>query len=270
MSGWSWITLCATPDPVGKKARKHSWSNEQNNVGIRLIWNPKKTQIEIIISMLFSSLPFLPSPWEAPCICVQSFHPEHVHSCLESSLPEKVKARDTQSRLKSGMKHGFPCTNVLSFCLKRRVQCLWVLGSIYTYYPVPVWLPTTGSGVSHVHRPRGLCTHGPLSCDMPPLPPSSGSGDQMHALWPHCPSWIPGGSDGKESACSAGGLGGEDALEKGMAGHCGILAWRIPWTEDPGGLQSVGSQRVGHDWMSMGPHMGAVVHSPSPCSAYHT
>ena len=160
MSGWSWITLCATPDPVGKKVRKHSWSNEQNNVGIRLIWNPKKTQIEIIISMLFSSLPFLPSPWEAPCICVQSFHPEHVHSCLESSLPEKVKARDTQSRLKSGMKHGFPCTNVLSFCLKQRVQCLWVLGSIYTYYPVPVWLPPTGSGVCHVHRPRGLCTHG--------------------------------------------------------------------------------------------------------------
>ena len=36
-------------------------------------------------------------------------------------------------------------------------------------------------------------------------------------------------------------------LEKEMATHSGTLAWRIPWTEEPGGLQSVGSQRVGHD-----------------------
>ena len=42
-------------------------------------------------------------------------------------------------------------------------------------------------------------------------------------------------------------LGQEDPLEKGMTAHSGILAWRIPWTEEPGGLQSVGSQRVGHD-----------------------
>ena len=50
----------------------------------------------------------------------------------------------------------------------------------------------------------------------------------------------------KESACNAGdpvrSLGGEDPLEKGMATHSGILAWRILWTEGPGGLQSVGSQ----------------------------
>ena len=43
-------------------------------------------------------------------------------------------------------------------------------------------------------------------------------------------------------------LGQEDPLEKGMATHCSILAWRIPWTEDSGGLQSMGSQRVGHDY----------------------
>ena len=42
-------------------------------------------------------------------------------------------------------------------------------------------------------------------------------------------------------------LGRGDALEKGMATHSSILAWRIPWTEKPGGLQSIGSQRVGHD-----------------------
>ena len=42
-------------------------------------------------------------------------------------------------------------------------------------------------------------------------------------------------------------LGGEDPLEKEMTTRSSILAWRIPWTEEPGGLQSMGSQRVGHD-----------------------
>ena len=42
-------------------------------------------------------------------------------------------------------------------------------------------------------------------------------------------------------------LGQEDPLQKGMATHSSNLAWRIPWTEEPGGLQSMGSQRVGHD-----------------------
>ena len=42
-------------------------------------------------------------------------------------------------------------------------------------------------------------------------------------------------------------LGQEDALEKGMATRSGILTWRIPWTEEPGGLQSIGLKRVGHD-----------------------
>ena len=42
-------------------------------------------------------------------------------------------------------------------------------------------------------------------------------------------------------------LGGEDPLEKEMATHSSILAWKTPWMEKPGGLQSMGSQRVGHD-----------------------
>ena len=42
-------------------------------------------------------------------------------------------------------------------------------------------------------------------------------------------------------------LGREDPLEKGMATHSSILAWRIPWAEEPCGLQSMGSQRVGHN-----------------------
>ena len=60
-----------------------------------------------------------------------------------------------------------------------------------------------------------------------------------------------GSSDGKESACNAVDLSSvplwEDPLEKGMATHSSILAWRIPWTEEPGGLRSMRSERVGHD-----------------------
>ena len=69
--------------------------------------------------------------------------------------------------------------------------------------------------------------------------------------------WIlasfPGGASGKESTCQktqgtcAQSLGQEDSLEKEMAIHTSILAWRIPWTEEPGRLYSMGSQKVGHD-----------------------
>ena len=57
---------------------------------------------------------------------------------------------------------------------------------------------------------------------------------------------FPGGSVGKESTCRAEmriqSLGQKDPLEESMATHSGIPAWRIPWTEEPGGLQSIGSQ----------------------------
>ena len=57
---------------------------------------------------------------------------------------------------------------------------------------------------------------------------------------------FPGGPGDKKSACSAGEpsliLGQEYPLEKGMATHSSILAWRIPWTEETGGLQSMGLQ----------------------------
>ena len=45
-------------------------------------------------------------------------------------------------------------------------------------------------------------------------------------------------------------LGWKDPLEEGMATYSGIFAWRIPWTEEPGRLQSMGSQRIRHDWMT--------------------
>ena len=57
---------------------------------------------------------------------------------------------------------------------------------------------------------------------------------------------FPGSSEVKESACNALDLdlilGWEDTLEKGMATHSSILAWRIPWTEEPGRLQAMGLQ----------------------------
>ena len=68
--------------------------------------------------------------------------------------------------------------------------------------------------------------------------------------WPGFPRWL----SGKESTCSAGdtedtssipGLG--RSPEEEMATHSSILAWEIPWTEEPAGLQSMGSQRVGHN-----------------------
>ena len=60
---------------------------------------------------------------------------------------------------------------------------------------------------------------------------------------------FPSGSADKESACSAGDvgltLGREEPLEEEMATHSSTLAWEIPWTEEPGRLQSMGSRRVG-------------------------
>ena len=60
-----------------------------------------------------------------------------------------------------------------------------------------------------------------------------------------------GGSDSKASAYNLGdwvqSLGREDLLEKGMATHSSILAWKIPWTDEPGWPQFMGSQRVEHD-----------------------
>ena len=64
---------------------------------------------------------------------------------------------------------------------------------------------------------------------------------------------FPGGSDGKAICLQCGrpgfnSLGQEDPLEKEVATHSNTLAWKITWMEEPGRLQSMGSQRVGHDW----------------------
>ena len=75
----------------------------------------------------------------------------------------------------------------------------------------------------------------------------------LDSLFCCLPIGFPGGSDGKMSAYNVGdpgsipGSGRSPDQEKEMATHSSILAWKIPWTEEPGRLQSVGLQRVGHD-----------------------
>ena len=75
--------------------------------------------------------------------------------------------------------------------------------------------------------------------------------ETLSGVYTFLPIDFPGGSDSKASASNAGDLGSslgrEDLLEKEMATHSSILAWKIPWTEEPGRLQSIGSQRVRHD-----------------------
>ena len=59
-------------------------------------------------------------------------------------------------------------------------------------------------------------------------------------------------------------LGRENPLEEGVATHCSILAWRIPWIEKPGWLQSMRSQRVGHDWKTNKTRIKFICWNPNP------
>ena len=72
-----------------------------------------------------------------------------------------------------------------------------------------------------------------VDCDKLGLPGGSGV-KNLPAMQELQETWVPS-------------LGREDPPEEGTATHSSILAWRIPWTEEHGGLQSIGSQRIGHD-----------------------
>ena len=81
---------------------------------------------------------------------------------------------------------------------------------------------------------------------------------KSHPPTPANKYFSPGGTTVKNVPANAGGpgdsvrsLGQEDPLREEMATHSSILAWIIPWTEEPGGLHIMSSQRIGHDWQSM-------------------
>ena len=108
----------------------------------------------------------------------------------------------------------------------------------HTVYPPPHWRPYPG-----IDWKRDLLSLGSQ------LPLLEGYFEEANERS------FPGGASGKEPACQCRrhktwvwSLGQEDPLEEGMTTHSSILAGRIPWTEEPGGLQSMGSHRVGHDW----------------------
>ena len=91
------------------------------------------------------------------------------------------------------------------------------------------------------------CTHATSSLS---ISPSVGTG-AASTCW--LPRWLVEKGHGptqERQETHIQSLGLEDPLEKGMATLSSVRAWRIPWTEEPGGLQSMGSQRVGHAWAS--------------------
>ena len=104
-------------------------------------------------------------------------------------------------------------------------------------------------------RPLLFSPHpSPLSCHHPQevkraLYPSDLRSLRALVFWASTGGWgFPGGSVVKNLPASAGSLGQEDPLEKEMATHSSIFAWRISWTEELGRWQSLGSQRIRHDW----------------------
>ena len=126
------------------------------------------------------------------------------------------------------------------------------------------WRPGRPSFVrQHIPPPppsggEPLAHHQKLSeLDVPVWRQKSSKGLTLQCLWlwsqlHRLDQSFPGDWDSKESACNAGDLcstpGSGKSLEREMATHSSMLVWRIPWTEEPGGPQSMGSQRVRQDW----------------------
>ena len=127
----------------------------------------------------------------------------------------------------------------------------------------PSSLTTPDPGSTHFPSPRWLTlsSRGPRTC------PRAKSGNDSYWLMSdstvkfiyitHPKRGFPGGAS-VERTCQCTrhetqvrSLSWENPLEKGMATHSSILAWRIPWTEEPGGLSSMGLHRVRHDWSDL-------------------
>ena len=105
-------------------------------------------------------------------------------------------------------------------------------------------------GAGQAHQPQPFkWEHGGASWRQTGTPGGAPASPSSLPVWPDSKGF-PGGSDGKESACRAGDPGSNPwlgrSLGEGMATLSSILAWKIQCTEEPGGLQSIGSQKVGH------------------------
>ena len=126
--------------------------------------------------------------------------------------------------------------------------------SPFTHPTLPLWHATLPAGPSPGDSPFSRLLWCPPT--HPGIPPT---------LLLHLPLPLlgfPGGTSSKEPVCQRR----EDHLEKGMATDSSIPAWRIPWTEEPGRLQSTGLQRVGHDWSNLAlPLLG--LEDPSPLNS---
>ena len=137
--------------------------------------------------------------------------------------------------------------------------------------------PSPASGVHSDSCPSSQWCHPAISSSVVPFSsrlqsfPASGSfprsqlfasGGWRIGAYAHIYTQISGGAVVKNSAASVGNLethvwslGREDPLEEETETPFSILAWRVPWTEEPGGLQSTGSQRVRHDWATEAAHI---------------
>ena len=129
--------------------------------------------------------------------------------------------------------------------------CRWKQSCLWWRAP-PGAKPQTTGGTPGAH----LCTSvlSPWIC-FPPVSPLLAASQDYQLLSKKEVNDVrgfPSSSDGKAFACNAGDLGSIPrsgrATGEGMATHSSILAWNIPWTEESGGLQSMGSHGVGHDW----------------------
>ena len=108
------------------------------------------------------------------------------------------------------------------------------------WQPTPVFLPGESQGWSSL---IGCCLWGPTESDT-----TEAMQQQQHSMfWASLVAQLAKNPSAMWETWVQS-LVWEDPLEEGMAVHPSILAWRIPWTEEPGGLQSMGLQRIRHDW----------------------
>ena len=192
---------------------------------------------------------------------------------LGRAWPHQDQVGSAQNGLLGGcMGTSPPCTWMIRagslkwLFLRRRQEAVPVLVPTLSLQPHFPWVERQSSPLDarNVPCPRGLCLGRWLcpapqpSAKTPQITPKScgtvasqtqlGSGRTFLPVSPHLPRASPVAQMDKESSChtgdSVGSLGREDPLEKGMATYSNLLAQRIPWTEEPGRLQSIASQRV--------------------------